>query len=598
MEILIEKEFKYLGEVPEFKKNGLPSGYLIDKGKVGCGGTSLALEDERDTIICVPFVSLVKNKMFSYGDKVIGVYEGVTEEDIRNYINTHKGVKKIICTYDSLPKVAKVTGYDYFLLVDELHLLFIQYVFRKRAVKGVLNLYRNFKEWSFLTATPIEDDLMLEELKDIPTYKINWENKTSVTVNALKCGQPLATTGKIIKEFLEGKRFGNCHIFLNSVESIVTLIKNYGLTGDNTRIIFSKNNEEGNEALEKYKNTCKGITNGETTDPVKKINIYTSTCFEGCDLFDVDGKIFIVSEGHKAHTLYDISTQVRQIAGRIRNTQYKDITHIYKATRYNEDLSLEEYTKVVLEEEVNAKEYVSMVNSSDKLIKGTKESTYAYVRKEEDGTLSFDPNLMKLDIYNYKCLHHTYSLDVNLSEEYLKVGINVISEIDRTSDKLLKDSKTRTTFKDAIIEWNEIMKKKECLFYFPSEDDEKRLNLLKKKYPYIDDAYKKLGMQQLEEMKYQTSNIQRLLISINDKFDNKAKVAKFLKTAKGFEEGAFVTGASIKSVLGAIYDELGIKNKPTIDNFREFAVIEEKQKRVDGKKVRGYIIKYIKIKGV
>ena len=42
--IIITKEYKYLGEYPLFKENGLPVGYLIDKGKVGCGGTSIALE--------------------------------------------------------------------------------------------------------------------------------------------------------------------------------------------------------------------------------------------------------------------------------------------------------------------------------------------------------------------------------------------------------------------------------------------------------------------------------------------------------------------------------------------------------------------------
>lgn len=596
MEISISKEFKYLGEVPELKTQGLPSGYLIDKGKVGCGGTSLALEDNRDTIVCVPFVSLVKNKMFAYGDKVLGVYEGVTETDIKNYITNYKGVKKIICTYDSLPKVAKITGYDYYLLVDELHLLFIQYVFRNKAIKGVLDLYKNFREWSFLTATPIESDLMLEELKDIPTYKINWENKTTITVNTLKCCQPLATVGKIIKEFLEGKRFGNCHIFLNSVESIVSLIKTYELNGNNTRIIFSKNNKEGNDALNKYKNTCQGITNGETTDPVKKINIYTSTCFEGCDLYDVEGKIFIVSEGHKAQTLYDISTQVRQIAGRIRNTIYKDITHIYKATRYNEDLPLDEYKKVVLEESEKAKRYVEKVNSDIDLLEGTEKSFYAYVIREDDGSFSFDPNRMMLDIYNYKCLHHTYALDVNLSEEYYKVGIDVISATDKTSDKLLMDEKTRTTFKDAIQEWNEIMiRRKESKFYFALNDDE-RLRLLKKKYPYIEDAYNKIGMVQLEEMKYQTSNIQRLLISVNEKMDNFVKVANLLKTVEGFKEGNFVTGEDIKNVLGNIYDTLNMAIKPSIDDFREYAVLEAKQKKIDGKNKRGYIIKYIKVK--
>ena len=192
MNQLINKQYNYLGQVPEFRQSGLPSGYLINKGKVGCGGTSLALEDNRDTIVCVPFVSLIKNKIAKYGDKILGVYQGVTKEDIAEYLK-RDGVKKIMCTYDSLQKVVEVTGYDYFLLVDELHLLFIQYVFRNSAVKNVLNLYKNFKEWSFLTATPIEPDLMLEELKDIPTYKIDWENKKEVTVRTIKCGQVLSS---------------------------------------------------------------------------------------------------------------------------------------------------------------------------------------------------------------------------------------------------------------------------------------------------------------------------------------------------------------------------------------------------------------------
>ena len=152
----------------------------------------------------------------------------------------------------------------------------------------------------------------------------------------------------IINDFIAGKIFGNCHIFINSVDSIAALIKACNLTDDNCRVIFSKNNS-------KYKNSCQGVTNGETTDPVKKINLYTSTCFEGCDLCDEEGKIYIVSDGAKSQTLYDISTQIRQIAGRIRNTKYSEITHLYKSTRYNEDLTYEQYKSVVLEEEKKAK---------------------------------------------------------------------------------------------------------------------------------------------------------------------------------------------------------------------------------------------------
>lgn len=593
--ITIPKEYKYLGEVPQFKKNGLPVGYLIDKGKVGCGGTSIALENEKDTIVCVPFVSLIKNKMEKYnkaGLNVLGVYEGITKQDIQSYINGKNGAKKIICTYDSLSKVIDVIGYSYFLLIDELHLLFIEYVFRNKAVRTVLNEYSKFKEWSFLTATPIEYDLMLEELKEIPTYKIEWELKADVKVNAIQCKQVGATVKKIVNEFLDGKVFGNVHLFVNSVEFIATIIKACNLTNENTRVIFSKNNAT-------YKNTCQGVTNSETTSPVKKINFYTSTCFEGCDLFDRDGKIYIVSESSRAQTLLDISTQVRQIAGRIRDTQYFDsITHLYKATRYNKNLTFDEYKQVVLEEERKAKSYVAKLNNDLELIEGTKESVYPYLEKVEEenkpAKFIFDPNRMKLDIYNFKVLNHTYSLQVNLSDEYNKAGLAIDCDKDKTSDKLLKNESTRTTFKEAIQEYGTIIQRKANMTFCLSDNE--RLALLKKKYRYISDAYELLGMEQIRELNYHTSHIQRLLIAISDKMDNKAKVAKLLLTIPAFKEGEFIPSTKIKECLQTIYNNLEIKRKATIDDFKYFAVIEDSRKRIDGKQVRGYIIKYIKIK--
>ena len=202
---------------------------------------------------------------------------------------------------------------------------------------------------------------------------------------------------------------------------------------------------------------------------------------------------------------------------------------------------------------------------------------------------------MKLDIFNYKCLHHTYSLSVNISNEYIKAGMNVVTSTDNTSDKLLRNERTRTTFKAAVIEYDSIMKRKAEPFNYSLTDDE-RIKLLTSKYPYIEDAYKVLGMDKIAEMKYKTSNIQQYLIKESPKLDNRAKVAKLLKTAKGFVEGAFITGADIKRVLGEIYQTIGMNIKPSIDDFREFAVIDTKQKRIDGKKVKGYIIQYIKIK--
>ena len=584
MQYNVPKEFTFLGQVPEFKK-GLPTGCLINKGKVGCGGTSIALEDDRNTIVCVPFVNLIKNKMSKYNNEeqvILGVFEGVSREEIAEYMRKD-GTKKIMCTYESLEKVVGVVGFDWFLLVDEYHLLFQQYTLRNDAVKYILNNYARFTSWAFMTATPV-DDLILEELKDVPVYNIEWEAKNIAKVQTIHCNNVLVSTRNIINEFLDGKVFGNCHIFINSVNSIATLIKNCGLTNENTRIIFSKTNSN-------YRHTCQGVTNRETTDPVKKINMYTSTCFEGCDLWDEQGKIYIVSDGAKAQTLYDVSTQIQQIAGRIRNTHYTDIIHLYSSTRYAGDLTFDEYKKICEKEERDCKVWAERVNADDIILEGALTSKYEYLVK--DNTFKYDPNRFKLDIYNFKCLHSVYCISYNLIDEYTKAGFTASYMENTTSDKLLAKSDTRTTFKDAVEEYDKIMtRRKECQFYI---EDTERTRLLTNKYPFMEKAYELLGMDKMREMKFHVSNIKEAVICRSDTLNNTAKIAKLLKGTKGFQLGAFITGKDIKRVLGEIYKMIGYNRTPKLDDFRQFATIKEKCIRVDGKFVNGYQIQFIKI---
>ena len=75
----------------------------------------------------MPYVALVKNKTLYRKDSipVLGIYEGITEQDIIDYVRTHSPLK-IAVTYDSLPRtiraleMAGLNPYrDMFLLVDE-----------------------------------------------------------------------------------------------------------------------------------------------------------------------------------------------------------------------------------------------------------------------------------------------------------------------------------------------------------------------------------------------------------------------------------------------------------------------------------------------
>ncbi|KAA6336231.1 hypothetical protein EZS27_015594, partial [termite gut metagenome] len=90
-------------------KNKLPVNCLFNKGITGCGGTTIAIENEKDTIIAMPYVNVIKNKKAQYPNdrckhELFGIYEGVSNDDILDYIKTHD-IKKIAVTYDSLERL-------------------------------------------------------------------------------------------------------------------------------------------------------------------------------------------------------------------------------------------------------------------------------------------------------------------------------------------------------------------------------------------------------------------------------------------------------------------------------------------------------------
>lgn len=72
--------------------NELPVNCIFNKGITGCGGTELALRNEKHTIIAMPFISLVANKSENekHKDKVLGVSGDTPEYVIEEYIKTHK----------------------------------------------------------------------------------------------------------------------------------------------------------------------------------------------------------------------------------------------------------------------------------------------------------------------------------------------------------------------------------------------------------------------------------------------------------------------------------------------------------------------------
>ena len=122
---------KYLSNIMD----KLPSNCLLNKGVTGCGGTYVELHSNRDSIILVPTINLAQNK---YQDGFLIVYGEVSDRKIKEYLDSNIEYKKIIGTYDCLSRLMKYDVLDYFLLIDEYHLLFNSYSYRNTSIVFVL----------------------------------------------------------------------------------------------------------------------------------------------------------------------------------------------------------------------------------------------------------------------------------------------------------------------------------------------------------------------------------------------------------------------------------------------------------------------------
>lgn len=390
--------------------NKLPSHCLLNKGITGCGGTTVELQSSRNSIILCPTRNLVECKANLGYFKVDGT---VKETQIINYVNNTTGFKKIVATYDALPKLMKFT--DYFLLIDEYHLLFNEYSFRNEAIMYILKNFRKFDNWCFMTATPLKDEFILEELKDIKQITYEWEETKPVDIDII---DTYYTTKEVIN-LIDKHKDKNLHIFLNSVKTITNIVNKLNL--DNYRIVCSVSSKSK-------------VTNyADITSPVKKINFYTSCAFEGCDIYDRDGLGIIVSDTNIATTVLDITTKVRQVCGRLRDSKYKDkVILVLNTTKHRyAGVSKNEFLKKIEDSEKSGKNIINLYNRGTEEEKLDLASVFSfethstkYVNKYNN-TLFLDPNLKSLDVYNYNLISEIYNTCITVLMECEQIANNV-----------------------------------------------------------------------------------------------------------------------------------------------------------------------------
>lgn len=571
--ITIPASVRYLSDFVQ----SFPDNCLLYKGKLGCGGTTLALTNHEHYIIAVPFVSLVDNKANSL-DNICPIAGQRTKWKplVKQYLQDKDTPRKFICTYDALDVLAETIEENggllsnYKLLIDEYHLLFLHYAFRSKAIKAVLANFSRFKAFCFLTATPLQDDYVLEELKHLPVIVFEWEQTDTITVKSVYCTTSVEkSTVALVQNHLAGTISGNAHIFVNSITFINKVIENCNLTEDNTKVVYSKNNKRSDVLLPR----------GESFTPPCKINFYTSSCYEGADIFDGHGKIYICSDPSKENTLVDISTSLNQITGRIRNTQYwSQVVHLYRTTRYSGFTSFEDFkadTERIIEQ---AGEVVTEVNGIKEEVRSQLECKNLYIAKENN-LFFYDPNLLKVDMFNYNVTKNLYRLQVNVRDELRAVGFRVLQDEDNSDLDLLLNPKP--SLKETILELSEI--------YNPESSVIPAVALQAfERYDFLKEAVEQFGYGFLVfECKGIAANIKRNLVKYSHK-TVEDKIRELLYTK--LDEGQFVELTEAKDILAKIYKSLDIDKKAKATNLQDYFMLKRTTSRIKNKTVHGFAL--------
>lgn len=347
----------------------------------------------------------------------------------------------------------------------------------------------------------------------------------------------------------------NLHIFVNSVDFIAKVMSILSLTSENAKVVCSTS---GDAKAENEKKLGKGFPISQPLDPVKKINFYTSTCFEGCDIYDEDGVTFIVSDGRKSHTLLDISTLFTQICGRIRNSNYKgEIVHVYSTTKYSGEVTLEEFVEATNRTFAEAQEYADEINGLSEKSRAKTLSKIPYINEQyvriEDNRLIVDRNLANIDIVNFKITRHIYRTHVNLNDELQRNGYNITRHtFSNIIDKITTTPNARVTFQELFDEYHRLKSTKP---FFSFESNEELCAQIENKHPLVRIAYEQLGVSRVKALKYHVSNIKRELIkkqTVGDEY----KIVNLINAA--LPKQTAIPKCKVKEELQKIYDTLGL----------------------------------------
>lgn len=545
------KKGQYLSNVLD----KIPTDCILSKRIPGCGATTLELLTDRNSIIIVPNVPVIKSKEQKFPN-MKGVYEDVKVNDVVAYLRGNSRYK-IMTTPESFGKIkiacekCGINIYsEFFLLMDECHQLIKDVDYRKYIVLPMTDFFR-FKNKAMVSATPL--GFSDPRLKNFETIEVRADYNYQQDIMVINT----YNTTKAIDEYLDSHQNRTVCFFVNSIAQIYSIMKHFNLLNDSTVYCAPESISklrEGYDFINAYREW--------DASTMKRYNFFTGRFFSAFDLeLDYKPDLVMITDPYiSPYTMLDVDTDCIQICGRFRNG-INSATHIYRVNPEIIAQSKEQKEQDIRDLEIGYKTLRRYYNNADSRedrmafgqvldIHPFRKYLYPDLTKNWfriDCTVNealvngrYKSEQTMIDWYN-DCHYFTPTFDNCYSNE---------------NDEKMEIILSARTIRDKRKKIVEILSQFEQPL---SENAFDFINKIRKIDPFIVEAFELLGRKGIEEQNYNQQKINEKIIMKQRKGNRAVRLIK-----NSFKVGNSYTNDYIKDELTRIFDMLQIRPERTV----------------------------------
>lgn len=577
--------------------NDLPSRTYLNKQTTGCGATYLSITNDIDYVIAVPYIRLIENKLEKHSDIIIPVYGDIKNQTIDGLYKKAKAKGlpiKLMVTYEGIPRLFSFDWFnpkDFKLLVDEAHDLCNFGLFRRGAVNYILDNYKLFKDYVFVTATPNKEQFIPKKLAGIEFMSLNWADakKTNISVQKVtKNGNDYIV--ETCRQYLDGEIDGSAHIFYNSVKEIISVVKSImalpNYKKDSIKIVCSDSDFN-------KRNINKVDSNlfHKSLSPTKMINFYTSCVFEGCDIEDKFGRTYIVVNSNRTSSKVCMTTLVPQICGRVRNSVYiNDVKMLVCGNIDCLDYTRDEWLSVVVDNLLKAKSAVDTYNhakhlpNNQKILNTLRNSATIdpYLILTDDKDIIINQCAMQSEMQRYDIIHAQY-YTISQSNVAVETNVDSLYKTNIVEDAFQPLGGVYKSVVNKVGDYKVMMKQ---YIKAINENDQDTIDFIDLHVPICKRHLSVLSQDRVHTLRYRKKDIE---IEYDYLVRKQGYFYKILNKMN-LKSGDYITGADFVIRLTDVYRKLGIDAKVTTRMIHQYYNVKDKFLVIDGKNTRGYKI--------